>query len=600
MNIIPKPKQVEIYEGQFVIDIQTALIVSNQRQTNKFAIELKDFIKEKLGLNINLSLSAKRRIIFEHMATENAYELRVECDVIRIQAPDDQGLYYGMQTLKQLIVQFKRHIPQMYIQDKPLFNHRGFYHDVTRGKVPTLKMMQSLVDTMAFFKLNQLQLYVEHTFLFSGQSEVWTVTDPLTAEEIIQLDMYCRERYIELVPSITTFGHLYEALQTDSFKHLSESEKIDEFSFYDRMLHHTLNTTLDESIAFVKQMMDDFVPLFSSNKLNICADETFDLGEGRTKALAQKVGKSRLYVDFLNQIIEHARTYDKEIMFWGDMILEHSKCAKELPKDLVCLNWWYEPEYPEAKVKAITEYGFPQYMCPGVNGWNRFMNNHQMAYDNIKMMTDYGKKYDAIGILNTDWGDFGHWNFIYNSFPGLIYGAAFSWGDSRTIEQMNQAVNAMLYETNNDIMGLLMQLSDKHIMDFTSFVRWFEKDNDEYIKRINVSEEHVYTCNKDIEHIIHTLQDSMQGLDTQKRKHVNAFIVSAQGIQWMNMLYLLVRKDAQGIELEQDLDAWQLAERIEYWFLDFKQIWLMDNKPSELSRSTEFIRKITTWLRNNA
>ncbi len=150
----------------------------------------------------------------------------------------------------------------------------------------------------------------------------------------------------------------------------------------------------------------------------------------------RKLEKVAYMLTFLNQIIDHARTYDKEIMFWGDMILEHSKCAKELPKDLVCLNWWYEPEYPEAKVKAIAEYGFPQYMCPGVNGWNRFMNNHQMAYDNIKMMTDYGKKYNAIGILNTDWGDFGHWNFIYNSFPGLIYGAAFFLGE--TVARLNR------------------------------------------------------------------------------------------------------------------------------------------------------------------
>ncbi len=170
MNIIPKPKQVEIYEGQFVIDIQTALIVSNQRQTNKFAIELKDFIKEKLGLDINLSLSAKRRIIFEHMATENAYELKVECDVIRIQAPDDQGLYYGMQSLKQLIVQFNAIFHKCIFKTNPI-NHRGFYHDVTRGKVPTLKMMQSLVDTMAFFKLNQLQLYVEHTFCLADKAK---------------------------------------------------------------------------------------------------------------------------------------------------------------------------------------------------------------------------------------------------------------------------------------------------------------------------------------------------------------------------------------------------------------------------------------------
>ncbi len=599
MHIIPKPLNIEVHEGYFTINSQTTFIVSHYYKTNKIAIELKNYIKDTLGLNLSFSTTAEYKIILKNVETQYAYEISVESDAIIIQAPDEKGLFYGVQTLKQLIVQYKRHIPKMMIKDRPAFENRGFYHDVTRGKVPTLKTLKSLVDTMAFFKLNQLQLYVEHTFLFSGHSEVWTVTDPLTAEEIIQLDLYCRERHVELVPSITTFGHLYEALQTDSFKHLSEIERFEEFSFYDRMRHHTLNTTLENSVTFVKQMMDDFVPLFSSNKLNICADETFDLGEGKSKALAETIGKSQLYVDYLNQIIEHARTYDKEIMFWGDMILEHPQYVQELPKDLICLNWWYDREYPEEKIKFIADQGFKQYVCPGVNGWNRLMNNHCLAYDNIKMMAKHGEKYKAIGILNTDWGDFGHWNYLYNSFPGLVYGSAFSWGDNRDFADMNEAINIIFYETDVDIMGLLTQLSDKHVMDFTAFIRWFEKKERELLDGIEVSEKEVKQFNQEIEAIIGKLQDSMRDIHGERRQHIKAFIVSAQGILWLNELYLIVRKRLYEKNSYQSINAWSLAERIEVWLLDFKEIWLMDNKPSELYRNIIFIQKVTSWLRNN-
>ena len=55
---------------------------------------------------------------------------------------------------------------------------------------------------MAYYKMNQLQLYIEHTFLFRDFSEIWRDDTPLTAEEIMELDQYCLERGIELVPSL--------------------------------------------------------------------------------------------------------------------------------------------------------------------------------------------------------------------------------------------------------------------------------------------------------------------------------------------------------------------------------------------------------------
>ena len=57
--------------------------------------------------------------------------------------------------------------------------------------------------------MNQLQLYVEHTYLFRNISELWRDETPLTAEEILKLDAYCQERHIDLVPSLASFGHLY-------------------------------------------------------------------------------------------------------------------------------------------------------------------------------------------------------------------------------------------------------------------------------------------------------------------------------------------------------------------------------------------------------
>ena len=77
---------------------------------------------------------------------------------------------------------YKRQIP-----------NRGFYHDVTRGRVPKLSFLKKMADRMAYYKMNQLQLYIEHTFLFRDFSEIWRDDTPLTAEEIMELDHYCLE-----------------------------------------------------------------------------------------------------------------------------------------------------------------------------------------------------------------------------------------------------------------------------------------------------------------------------------------------------------------------------------------------------------------------
>lgn len=593
MNLIPQPKNIKIHQGYFHMDDQTTIHVEKNSESIRIAEELKKFVKDELGFEIKIG--AGRAIAFIKAPVEKLYEIHVEETAITVKSTCNQGLFYGLQTLKQLIVLHKRHMPCMVISDAPDFEARGYYYDVTRGKVPTLDYLKKIVDVLAYFKLNQFQLYIEHTYLYKNQSEVWTVTDPLTAEEIILLDQYCAQRYIELVPSISTFGHLYEALESESFKHLSELEAINEFSWDDRMSHHTLNVSMEESFDFVKRMIDEFIPLVRSNKFNICADETFDLGEGKNKELAKKVGKSQLYVDFLTKIIDHVKSYDKEIMFWGDIIIKHPEHIDGLPKDLICLNWWYWLNYPEDKVKIIHEHGFRQYMCPGVNGWNTLMNDHALSYKNIKMMTDYGKKYNATGILNTDWGDFGHWNSFSASIPGLIYGAAFSWGETRDYDILNDAIDQLFYRQK--VMEILDELSRHHHFKLLPLVHWFEKKKTVYLDKIEVTYDELLNGFKRIKELRSCLLDLLSEVPDHLREHIRAYVLSADGIDLFNKLYMVIQVEAYGIDWHLEFEYDDLAVAFEYWLLDFKNKWYEDNKSSELYRIVDFIKGITKWLR---
>ena len=78
---------------------------------------------------------------------------------------------------------------------------------------------------------------MEHTFLFRGFSEVWRDDTPLTAEDILELDAYCRKRHIELVPSIACFGHLYKVLRTKTYGELCEMPGMEKEPFWIRGSH---------------------------------------------------------------------------------------------------------------------------------------------------------------------------------------------------------------------------------------------------------------------------------------------------------------------------------------------------------------------------
>ena len=142
---------------------------------------------------------------------------------------------------------------------------------MTRGRVPTLKQLCHIADLLAYYKINSLQLYVEDAFEFVEYDGIMTPENVLTAEEITALDDYCYDNFIELVPSLATFGHLYNLLQSDKYKHLCEMEdwKPEKMYWLEKMAHHTIDVSNEESIKLISSLIDQFIPLFRSDRFNI-------------------------------------------------------------------------------------------------------------------------------------------------------------------------------------------------------------------------------------------------------------------------------------------------------------------------------------------
>lgn len=397
---------------------------------------------------------------------------------------DADGLRYGVQTFRQLVRYAGPAVPVVHIEDAPVLPVRGYYLDVTRGRVPTPASLKALVDVLELHKYNQLQLYVEHTFRFDGLGQAWRGTGALGADDILELDEYCAKAGIELVPSVSTFGHQYMALRTDRYAGLGEfpEQAGRPFSLIERMEHHTLNPLMDESLALAKRLIDQYAPLFRSRRFNICADETFDLGKGRSAAQAGAVGVGTLYAGYLTELCSYLEERGLQPMMWADIAVGHPEALERLRDKAVLLNWQYEPDVDESRTALVASTGAAQYVCPAVHCWNALLPRIDTAWANISRMAAYGAAHRAEGILVTDWGDYGHVNDPVMSLPGLCYGAQCGWNGGGDCGQaaVDCAIDRLEYGVEGGFVDMLRQASACVTFGWDDAVRYLELDMHAY------------------------------------------------------------------------------------------------------------------------
>lgn len=596
MYFIPEPKRVETKTGKFFVSYKTRIVQDVKiGGTNLiYSSVIKESLKKHAGMEIAMVKGkACEGDIFltlnETLGTQE-YHLTVTEKGITIEGGDGAGVLYGAQTLCQMISQCGGVLDCVSIEDKPDLLDRGYYLDETRGRVLKLDYLKETVDLLCRYKINQFQLYIEHTYMFQGLNEMWRDETPLTAEEIMELDRYCAERHVELVPSMASFGHLYTLLGTKTYGDLCELPGGVKFPFslWERMRHHTINVADERSLPLITGMLEEYMSLFTSNKFNICADETFDLGKGKAKALADEKGVHRVYIDFVKELCAFMTKKGKQVMFWGDIICGEPELIRELPENIICLTWGYSPVQSEEPSRRMAETGANQYLCPGVCGWNEWMHRIDYSYLNITRMCGYAHKYHAMGVLNTDWGDFGNINQPRFSVPGLIYGAAFSWNKKEIpFEEINRQISRVEFgDTTEKIVALMAAIPEQEHFPWDHAVKYLEGDP---WKATETGD-----ANEKLEDLRRELQESCIHWNADSRRLMQYLDVVIDGIKVWNNIGDVVLKRKAG---EQVLD-FALADRLEGWFMAYKELWRRESKEGDLHHVADIIFWYADQLRD--
>lgn len=360
------------------------------------------------------------------------YHLTVGDERTGIVARDATGLAYGFATLTQLVRQFGRRLPRLHIEDHPGFADRGVMLDISRDKVPSMATLFGLVDMLAEWKVNQFQLYIEHTFAYDAHRAVWKDASPMTGEEVLALDAFCRERHIELVPNQNSFGHMQRWLQKKPYNGLAEAPRGSKAP-WGKLPPSTLDPADPRSLALIDGLYAELLPHFSSARFNVGCDETWDLGQGKSKQACDERGAGRVYLDFLLRIHDLCEKYGRRMMFWGDIVMQHPELIAGIPRDITALEWGYEADHPYERDTAVfRDCGLPFYVCPGAGGWISLIGRTDNAMANIRGASTHGRATGAAGVLNTEWGDNGHMQPLPVSYLGFLYGAAMSWSPKRS------------------------------------------------------------------------------------------------------------------------------------------------------------------------
>ncbi|MHA6631389.1 family 20 glycosylhydrolase [Pseudonocardia sichuanensis] len=387
---------------------------------------------------------------------EQGYSLDRDVSGTRIGYRDDAGLRYARQTLDQIEADRELAGRAVRVRDRPDFAVRGFMLDISRDRVPTRRALRRYVEILAAARMNQLELYTEHTFAFAGQEAVWAAASPLTGDDMRWLDALCAAHGITLVANQNTLGHMERWLATEP--HRDRAEKPEGFSIGGRHRPPSTLEPTEENAAFAVGLVRELAATVRARRVNIGADEPWELGRGRSAADAADRGVGRVYLDQLLRIATPLLEDGFEVEFWADVLADHPAVARDLPTTgLIPVVWQYDgPEHARAaldraseeqhrqwkidgfdmealaggfrkRAEALTAAGRPFWVAPGTGAWKSFVGRLDNAVENVLDAADAGLEHGATGYVLTSWGDHGHHEPPTITYPPLLLAAAVSW-----------------------------------------------------------------------------------------------------------------------------------------------------------------------------
>ena len=352
--------------------------------------------------------------------SRESYTLRVTSKGAEIQARSSAGLFYGVQTLLQMVEGSgpEAALPEAEVQDWPALAYRGVMIDFSEGELLRVSEVERQLDLMARFKANQLYFYSEASIELEG----YGVANPngrYSREDVRHVIEYARQRHIDVVPCMELYGHMHNLFRYEKFADLALPRYGAEY---------------DPRNPRIYEVLDDWIAqttrLFPSPFYHVGFDEPWSLGK-----IGVVPGKDpfKTFMEVLRHVSEQAKSHGKRTCFWADIdqgastLSNHPELLKDVPPGTIACPWIYEVRTNYATfIEPLAARDIPTLVAPGVWGWNELFPDYHRSFFNINGLTATGRAYHTLGMINTTWCD--SQQTIYRlTYPGIAFGAAAAW-----------------------------------------------------------------------------------------------------------------------------------------------------------------------------
>ncbi len=352
-NIIPQPVNILLNQDKKGFTLHAGTLISPY----PFAEDFASFVRKVLNKKVYLHEDAgeERSIILkidDSLEHEEGYTIKCENRRVFINAKTETGLFYGLQTLKQMILQTNGKIPYVEITDNPRFSYRGYMLDCGRYFY-TVDEIKRIVDLMALHKLNVLHWHLNEdqgwrieikkypllTERGSQRSHTNFNHKPhggyYTQEQVKEIVAYCHDRKIKVIPEFDIPGHCVAAIAC--YPELSCLDRKLDVATHWGVKHDILCAGKESTYKFVYDVIDELVELFPDKIIHIGGDEAvkmrWKICPHCQKAIEENGLKNEdaLQMYFMSKVNEYLKLKGYSSVMWNYDALEG---AEDLSPDI--------------------------------------------------------------------------------------------------------------------------------------------------------------------------------------------------------------------------------------------------------------------------
>lgn len=352
-SIIPKPSSQKNEKSTFKLSSNTSLVYSDDLIFE--SLFLTNAIQKQTGISIKKNIESTHKIVLtvdpNCSIEKEGYELNIEPNQISIKSSHSHGVFYGIQTLIQMIpIQKFEPIALLNtnIKDQPKFKWRGMHLDVSRHFFTTSEI-KKYIDLLAFYKLNtfhwhltddqgwRIEIKKYPKLISTGSKRKGTMVGHYNAqqidtisygghysqEDIKEIVTYARERHITIVPEIEMPGHAMAALA--SYPELScTGEKLEVGTKWG--VYEDVFCPYDSTFKFLENILDEVISLFPSEYIHIGGDEC-PKARWKSSPYCQELIKKNNLKDehglqsyFIQRIEKFVNSKGRKIIGWDEIL----------------------------------------------------------------------------------------------------------------------------------------------------------------------------------------------------------------------------------------------------------------------------------------